>query len=319
MTVSNPTITFDNTSTATFRAWGSAVSSALQTVGLVKTTDTGQIDFTTVAVPGANTAAGYEIYRLSDSLQASKPVFMKVEYGSGPAGSYPAIWITFSNATNGAGTLTGLLTNTRKIHYGAGSGASPQPCYFAGDGSYLTMLLAPALFGSNGSGYFCMLLAFDRTRDVSNAITSDGFHFTSTHSRAVSSPSTYGAPLYGNLNFGVITMFSAGVFSFKISAIGQVGDTGGTGVSYLGNLLFQIPLGLGTTTYLGDVYYFPQLITAPAISYSSLLMVGFNTDLPAGLTTLTVPNLGATRTYIVVNLDFTGLGTSVIRTLVRYE
>jgi len=76
---------FSNTD-AEFRTWGSGIAAALQACGLVKTSDTGQIDWATVTRPGAShTAAGYEIYRFNDSLQATKPVLIKVEYGNGTA------------------------------------------------------------------------------------------------------------------------------------------------------------------------------------------------------------------------------------------
>lgn len=322
MAVSNPSIAFDNATQASFRAWGLAVSTALQAVGLVLTADTGQINWTTVTfTPGSNGfLAGYEIYRLNDSLQSTKPVFMKIEYGNSnvTSANQPAMWISFSNATNGAGTLIGLLTNARKQHYGAGS-STPQPCYFAGDGSFLTMMLSPFLYNSNGSGFFHLFLAFDRTRDATNTITTDGFHYLSTHPGASNSVSTYNAVPFSNSNLGVNTRFSAGVFSFKINGRGEVGELSGTSNTYQGATFFQVPVSIGTTSYLGDVTYFPQLITAPTLSYGSVLLAGYTNDLPAGLTTITVPVLGATRTYIIVNLDFSALGTGIIRTLARYE
>jgi len=52
----------NNSDTTGFRVWGSAVSNALAEIGLTKTADTGQIDWTTVAFI-ANSFSGYEIWQ----------------------------------------------------------------------------------------------------------------------------------------------------------------------------------------------------------------------------------------------------------------
>lgn len=101
---------------ANFRIWGKAISDALQTVAtkLSSGDSSGQIDWTSVSRPGAsNTVAGYEMYKFTDSLSASYPVYIKVEYGTGTFGAgsyYTSIWITVGFAHNGAGTLTGYKT-----------------------------------------------------------------------------------------------------------------------------------------------------------------------------------------------------------------
>lgn len=100
---------------AEFRTWGSGVAAALQACGLVKTSDTGQIDWATVTRPaGTTTAAGYEIYRFNDALQATKPVVIKVEYGNANSVGAPSLWITVGSTTNGAGTITGVAITTRR-------------------------------------------------------------------------------------------------------------------------------------------------------------------------------------------------------------
>lgn len=95
---------------AELRSWGSAVSAQLAACGLVQTADTGQINWATVTKPAAGaTPAGYEIWRFNDALQATKPVFIKVEYGTGGAATFCAMWLTVGTGTNGAGTLSGQL------------------------------------------------------------------------------------------------------------------------------------------------------------------------------------------------------------------
>lgn len=100
----------EHSSDATFRAWGSDLSARFATAGLVQTTETGQINWVTVTRPGAIAFAGYEIWRFDDTLQATSPVFIKIEYGTANNTTVPALRITVSSGTNGAGTSTGLVT-----------------------------------------------------------------------------------------------------------------------------------------------------------------------------------------------------------------
>lgn len=109
----------DHTSDAGFRAWGSELSGQLSSAGttsgcLTQTADTGQVNWASVNRPGSLTAGGYEIWRLTDSLGVSAPVYIKVEYGTGSGLTTPMIWITLGGGTNGSGTLTGW-TSTRMV------------------------------------------------------------------------------------------------------------------------------------------------------------------------------------------------------------
>lgn len=107
MTTNSYSTVWSHTNDAEFRAWGSALSAALAAVGLTQTADSGQINWLTVSRPGTNTAAGYEIWRFNDALQATAPIYIKVEYGTGGSTTRPQIWITVGTGTNGAGTITG--------------------------------------------------------------------------------------------------------------------------------------------------------------------------------------------------------------------
>lgn len=102
---------------ATFREWGSEFAAKLLAVGLTQTTDTGQINWVTVARPGTATEAGYEIWRFNDTAHATAPIFMRIGYGTHSAATAPRIQISFGTGTNGAGTLTGAIaTSARNIH-----------------------------------------------------------------------------------------------------------------------------------------------------------------------------------------------------------
>jgi hypothetical protein len=83
---------------------------ALTPSGAMPTADTsadsGQVNFGALPVAIAtSTKAGFEIYQLTDSLQAAYPVFIRVDYGMGGSTGNPQIWLQSGSATNGSGTI----------------------------------------------------------------------------------------------------------------------------------------------------------------------------------------------------------------------
>src|SRR3954454_8298219 len=114
MATDQRTLPGDFTSDAVFRSWGSGVSAQLAAIGLVRTADTGQIDWTTVAKPASGVFGGYEIWRFDDALQATAPVFIKVEYGISNTTTL-MLGLTVGTGTNGAGTLTGQVSSKSNV------------------------------------------------------------------------------------------------------------------------------------------------------------------------------------------------------------
>jgi hypothetical protein len=110
MATNNYTTLISHAATANFRAWGLAFSNALTAVGFIKSADTGQINWASVNKSGStDTAAGYEIRYLNDSLHGTAPIYVKIEYGNGVVHTYPSIWITVGTGSNGSGTITGIF------------------------------------------------------------------------------------------------------------------------------------------------------------------------------------------------------------------
>lgn len=171
MSTGTANIVFDNSSTANFRSWGSGIASLLTTGGFwVKTSDTGQIDWTTVTVPGTNTVAGYEIYRTNDTLNSLFPVYLKIEYGTSGIASGPSWAMTFGTSTNGAGTITGTVSS----RYGfpgtstAGTGATTYLSFASGSegrfGLHIWNVASPSItFG----------FVIERSMDSAGAYTSN--------------------------------------------------------------------------------------------------------------------------------------------------
>lgn len=115
------------TTDAKFRTWGSAVSAAVVASGLTVTSDTGQINWTTVTRPTtASAKAGYEIYRFNDSLQSTAPIFLRIDYGSAASttGANQNLWLTVGTGSDGAGNITGVYFVTLSLCQAGTTGSS---------------------------------------------------------------------------------------------------------------------------------------------------------------------------------------------------
>lgn len=164
-----------HSSDAEFRAWGLALSNSLTAAGFPKSADTGQINWATVTKPGgSNTAAGYEIRYLSDSLHATKPCYVKLEFGNGVNTSIPSIWASAGSGTNGSGTLSGTMFTRILITPGAVTNAGNFPTYACTLSGYVAFAFARAALGSSVGGAF---FSVARTCDAAGAPTNTGFYF----------------------------------------------------------------------------------------------------------------------------------------------
>jgi hypothetical protein len=160
------TATFSNDTDAHFRTWVAAFIAAIVAGGWVQTSDTGQINTSTVLAPVAtNTVAGYAIFRSNDTGGSLNEFYVKLEFGSGGTSALrPAVWITVAWASDGAGNL---VSTTYPISTRAQIATGTNPA------SFLNINMA------SGSGYFCivacpgtaetLIVSVERTRDATNA------------------------------------------------------------------------------------------------------------------------------------------------------
>lgn len=156
-----------NADTTLFRAWGSAVSTALGQM-LTRVTQTGEINWTTVTAPlAANTFQGFEVYRLNDSLHSTAPVFLKFEYGSGAAATTSAIRLTIGKGADGSGNITGVLQSAINVFAADNVSAALSNCYISnGDGSGFVFSLQPD--NPVAQGGFCCV---ERSRNTAGQPT----------------------------------------------------------------------------------------------------------------------------------------------------
>lgn len=293
MAVSNFTSYPQNTSAADFRQWGLALYNAIVAAGLAATSDTGQINFTSVAAPGAgSTFMGYTIHAFTDSV--GNPISIKLEYGSGATAPVPALRLTVGNGSNGSGTITGntytvtiiATTNSTTVSYG----------FASSNGGYLTF----AMF----CNIYPIIVSIGRTKSDAGVDTSDG------------------------VNIITQTMISSGVRTQTFLPA----NGGGVATTLASNALHNSapPTGVGSQGNRLGVY--PVFVSRGAADNFDLGVIAvfqndFNNQVGNG-TTVDLPFYGTTRRYIYVwsggalsNFTINGnngnLGYSSL--LVRYE
>lgn len=165
------TITMQNTTDAFFRQWCQFVFDTIVTTGgWVQTADTGQMNFATVTHPLAlNTIMGYIIIRMADTLQATAPVYLKMEFGSGSAANTPQITITFGTGSNGTGTLTGAMGGSSMQCSAGTSSVLATHCFGSADTSRFQLMLF-----TSASFVNLVVISVERTKDSTGADTSAG-------------------------------------------------------------------------------------------------------------------------------------------------
>jgi hypothetical protein len=177
-----------NTTNTTFAAWAQNISSHFTSAGWVKSGDTGQINwatFTGVPPATAKLKIGYEIWHMNDAFQATSPVYLRIDYGSGSVNTAPGIWIQLGSgeANNGVGQLTGPLSSphmggSNLLNIGsAAAQANTENCYFSGNSNYINTWMWTNKDG--GASQSTMIgFSLERTKDSDGNDTGQGVLFT---------------------------------------------------------------------------------------------------------------------------------------------
>jgi hypothetical protein len=301
-TRTSTSIFFANDTDAHFRAWAQEIHDALTAFGWVNTTDTGQINLATVLHPTVvNTAQGYEIWRMNDSLQTSFPVYLKIEYGSGTLANSPAVWITLGTGSNGSGTLTGNLT-TRQQSGGIGDTARANAYYSSGSSSRFAMAWG-ADAGATGQDRF-LYLGIERLKNADGTDANDG---------------AFWCKVGGDTTTG---LFRSQVQLFS----GSVPPQENNGILFPCNQT-TLSLIFGGTSYTLPMYpqgFYPR---NPAMNFIGYLNPDFTREVAVSLTVY-----GASHTYMPLgaatnnfaygsagSFNATVQGTAAPRAMMRYE
>ena len=157
-----------------FKAWVSSLSTALDEIGFIKSSDSGQLSIPGItSIPATNAVAGYEIRYLNDSLHATAPIYVKLEYGTADTSGRPALAISVGTGTNGAGTLSGVFGARYAFNPGWPASAGSLNCYACMVNGCVWFDFCSTLFAaSSATTSFCLVIA--RTVDGAGLPTRDG-------------------------------------------------------------------------------------------------------------------------------------------------
>lgn len=147
-----------------FQAWASELYQHLTATGLAQASDTGQLAYpVVVSRPGVNnTAAGYWIFYLNDSLHGSAPIYIKIEPGRGGGATIPNAWITIGTSTDGAGTITGVLSSRYSFTGNTTAGVTVRQSYACGVAGFQGLDWKQGA-GTQGAGAFYLARTVDAT------------------------------------------------------------------------------------------------------------------------------------------------------------
>jgi hypothetical protein len=122
----------DNSTLANFIAWAQPISTALgTTAGWLQSSDTGQVNWSTISAPPGSAAYVYEVWQPNDGLAN---FYLKIEYGNFTGTNSPTVRLTIGTVTNGAGTLIGSVVGPFTTNLGSipTSTSTPYECRFSG-------------------------------------------------------------------------------------------------------------------------------------------------------------------------------------------
>lgn len=273
-----------NRTQAQFQDWIQQFEAALAGGGLVQTLDTGQINSATVAVPTvANQFMGYQIWRLNDTIQAERPVFIKIEYGSGVNQFAGNVRVTVGTSTNGAGVLGGMATGAPTMQMSPQLvETQAQPWYSYGDLSSFSMA-----FGTSRAdlGWRPSFFTIERTRDTTGVPNSDGWVFFTTQGFGWNT----GSASYGDTNCYLGSYTTNQIHSqicLPVAHPGMFGYWDGTG--QVGN----------------DLNIFPLLVSTPKPQGQMLNALAVYANAMPGQSTVPIVVSGASRTYLALGTQF---------------
>lgn len=309
---------------AAVKAWGSSISSLFSGAGLVQTSDTGQVNWTTTTYTPRTTSGtstiGYEVWRFSDSLQSTSPIFLIVTYLQG--------WNTSTNqaylvslqvctSTNGGGTAVtgGTTANLLQISTasvalvtagGVAGWSGPINAFSSGDGSYLVLVFgnsSSATGFANGGGLGTFYI--DRTHDASGAITAEGYMLAVTGWN-------------GNYNENTASAVYLG-YSASLGTFNQVGSGAASSTGYMLPGYIVESMSVGTT--LG--FDAPVQVANQKLLPPILAAVGYWSADAAQGTVVTMTLSGSTHTYYLLGAFATLAdrlpGNTSAALAVRYE
>lgn len=175
----NWSTTVANNTTA-FREFITRMTDVFSLAGWVNTNASGSINPTTVNAVSANNIAGYQVWRFNDTLHNNGyPVFVKVEYGSGPGNfsiNYQAgLWLSAGFRHDGTASISVTGIN------GVGSTPRGTGVLIQGDQTVRRTIRFCCISGSDSAAIIgeennngAVAFSVERTKDANGNSTNEG-------------------------------------------------------------------------------------------------------------------------------------------------
>jgi hypothetical protein len=267
------------------RAWGSVIANAFANSGWTKCTDVEagtQANWSTIT--GANTSVtvrGYEIWKMGDALQATYPVFLKIEYGGSQTA--PQLWWTIGNGANASGNVTG---NTSMRYAQVLGGNTSGVAYFSGDTNRFVIV---ALGNGRTSTY---LFGIERAPDANGAPSNEGVLVLTTLSAFIGDQFAWTAAT------GNTTALEVGTWCIMTPSVNAQ-------VNLIPPTVSQVPIYPIFHTR-GGPYFNPGLnlvgTLSPCVAYSMTAQATSPNAVPTGL--MTIRYYGNTHTYLPLTAGY---------------
>lgn len=194
MTTATTSTALAHSSTATFQAWVNEICTQLiTTCGITQTSDTGQCwspggGATCAYTATINSSQGYVILRFNDTLQATVPVFIKLEFGTAQTALAPGLWITVGTGSSGAGVINGTVMTRVASAYGIApiSTTTNYSSYFTYNSTYGFLAIAFKQGSTGGTQPAVSMMGFvvSRGSTSTGAANSDAVFLMSVNSSA---------------------------------------------------------------------------------------------------------------------------------------
>lgn len=229
MATNKQTLTLSATITdAEFRTMAQFLANTMESGGVIRTADTGQVNLSTMTFPGTNnTAAGYEIRRFTDALQSTAPVFLKIEYARGGGTNFFDIFLTIGTGSDGSGNLTGVKFTRTQI--GLITNFTSLPCYVSAGTSWMVTIL-----GANNTFTPSGIFSIERAKTSAGADSNKGVYLLTNKTNqqcrfidftGVSTPinesSNYGCFAPTQLTSGLHSSGNVAVYPFYFFGVGE--------------------------------------------------------------------------------------------------
>lgn len=278
MATRTTTFPLDASTDANFRAFGSWISASFAAFGWTleyQNFVTGS-DWTSVTKPAsANTTRVTEVWAMADSLQATAPYYLKLEYGMNST-TNPAVKITLATGHVGSGTMSGVLVDTSSTFMFATQNTNTMTHYASGDTNRIQFMIGVS--GTSWVANNMWIVNVERRKDGSGNDTATGYLFNSWGS----GNGRHNAGLAGSAHPTVVTGTVRCAAYAPSSSTDQIFDSK-IQISPVLHVLGPMEMGLGLAAAPQSVYTTGGTFTCTILGTSHTYVASQGTTQMAGI------------------------------------